>query len=168
MRRFFGRARRMATELRRERTKSRIRMMRAEDAGAVADILRRSPEAVSWPETVLKETLGSEGGLELVSEADGAALGFLIGRRVVEEAEILNLAVAPGSRRVGEGTALLKAAFESFRSCGARHVFLEVRESNAAGIAFYEKHGFSKTGRREGYYRDPVEAAIVMEIRLTD
>ena len=158
----------MATELRQERTKSRIRMMRAEDAGAVADMLRRSPEAVFWPETVLKETLGSEGGLELVSEADGAALGFLIGRRVVEEAEILNLAVAPGSRRVGEGTALLKAAFESFRSCGVRHVFLEVRQSNVAGIAFYEKHGFSKTGRREGYYQDPVEAAIVMEIRLSE
>jgi ribosomal-protein-alanine N-acetyltransferase len=46
-------------------------------------------------------------------------------------------------------------------------VFLEVRESNRAAIAFYDKHGFAKTGRRVRYYQDPVEAAILMEKKLT-
>src|SRR6266853_1984719 len=66
-------------------------------------------------------------------------------------AEILNLAVIPVKRRKGEGGALLKAAVEALRARKVSRVFLEVRESNEAGIAFYEKQGFSKTGRRAGY-----------------
>lgn len=158
----------MATELRREEERSAIRILRREDGGAVAEILRRSPEAVFWPETSVREVLGWKGVLGLASEVRRAVAGFLIGRQVGEEAEVLNLAVAPESRRRGEGGALLRAAVEEFRKRGVNRVFLEVRESNAAGIAFYEKHSFSEKGRREGYYRDPVEAAIVMEIRLTD
>jgi len=46
-------------------------------------------------------------------------------------------------------------------------VFLDVRESNESAIAFYEKWGFCKKGRRAGYYHDPEEAAIVMEMKLT-
>jgi [ribosomal protein S18]-alanine N-acetyltransferase len=157
----------MATELRRERAKSAVRPLRAEDAATVADILHQSPEAVFWPEASVKEVLEWRGILGMVSEADGKVVGFLIGRQAKDEAEILNLAVAPEGRRQGKGAALLTAAFESLRACGVSRVFLEVRESNAAAVAFYGEHGFSKSGRREGYYREPFEAAIVMERNLT-
>ena len=158
----------MATELRPERARSTIRTLRAEDASAVAEVLRQSAEAVFWPEASVKEVLEWKGALGLGSQAGGELVGFLIGRNVASEAEILNLAVAPGSRRKGEGGALLKAAIEEFRMRGVSRVFLEVRESNVTGISFYEKHGFSKAGRREGYYRDPSEAAIVMEKKLAE
>ena len=158
----------MATELRREEERSAIRTLRPEDARAVAEILRRSPEAVFWPVSSVREVLGWKGILGLASEVKGEVVGFLIGRQVGEQAEVLNLAVAPESRRRGGGGALLRAAVVEFRKRGANSVFLEVRESNAAGIGFYEKHSFTQAGRREGYYRDPLEAAIVMEIRLTD
>ncbi len=157
----------MVAELRPERTRSTLRRLRAEDAGAVAEILRQSPEAVFWPEASVKEVLKWKGALGIATEAAGKVAGFLIGRQTGDEAEVLNLAVAPESRRRGDGGALLKAAAEEFRSRGVSRVFLEVRESNARGIAFYGKHGFSKTGRRDGYYRDPSEAAIVMERKLT-
>jgi ribosomal-protein-alanine acetyltransferase len=156
----------MATELGRERAKSAIRTLRAEDAGAVAEILRRSPEAVFWPEASVKEALEWQGILGIASEANGKLVGFLIGRQTSEEAEILNLALAPESRRKGEGSALLQAAVEEFRTRGVNRVFLEVRESNAPGITFYARHEFSITGRREGYYRDPSEAALVMERKV--
>ena len=84
-----------------------------------------------------------------------------------EEAEILNLAVVLAKRRKGEGGALLKAAMDEFQARHVSRVFLEVRESNEGGIAFYERHGFLKTGRRASYYRNPEEAAIVMEKKLT-
>ncbi len=158
----------MATELRPEPWKSGLRRLSAEDAEAVAEILRQSPEAVFWPEASVKEVLQWKGTLGIATEAAAKVSGFLIGRQAGDEAEVLNLAVAPGSRRKGEGGALLKTAVEEFRTRGISRVFLEVRESNAAGIAFYGKHGFSKTGRREGYYRDPSEAAIVMERKLTE
>jgi ribosomal-protein-alanine acetyltransferase len=157
----------MATELRPEQPRSTLRRLRAEEPEAVAEILRQSPEAVFWPEASVKEVLEWKGILGIASEAAGRVVGFLIGRQTGEEAEVLNLAVAPGNRRRGEGGGLLKMAVEEFRTRGVSRVFLEVRESNATGIAFYEKHGFSKTGRREGYYRDPCEAAIVMERKLT-
>jgi len=158
----------MATELKRERASLSIRTLRPADAAAVAEILLQFPEAVFWPEPSVREVLGWKGILGLACEVWGELAGFLIGRQTGDEAEVLNLAVAAGSRRRGEGSALLRAAVVEFRTCGVRRIFLEVRESNAAGIAFYRKHSFSQAGRREGYYREPVEAAILMEFKLTE
>ena len=156
----------MATELQPANAGPVIRPLKADDSAAVAEILRQSPEAVFWPEASVKEAFEWKGALAIASEAGGKLRGFLIARQAADEAEILNLAVALESRRSGMGGALLSAAFQSFRARGVRLVFLEVRESNAAAIAFYAKHGFSKTGRREDYYRDPRESAIVMERKL--
>lgn len=156
----------MATELRLEHAGPVIRALCAEDAAAVAQILRQAPEAVFWPEASAKEVLEWKSALGLGSEADGKLLGFLIARQAGNEAEILNLAVAPEKRRSGMGGALLGMAIESLRVRGVGRVFLDVRESNAAAIAFYAKHGFSKIGRRENYYRGPRESAIVMQREL--
>ena len=158
----------MATELRREEEIPAIRAIRREDSGAVAEILRRSPEAVFWPQASVREVLEWQGILGLARVAGGEVVGFLIARQVKDEAEVLNLAVAPENRRKGEGGALLRAAVADFRKRGVIRVFLEVRESNAAAIAFYKNHSFLQAGRREGYYRDPVEAALVMDIQLTE
>jgi ribosomal-protein-alanine N-acetyltransferase len=157
----------MAAETRRERAGAVIRTLREEDAAAVTEILRGAPESVFWPESSVKEVIATKNAVALVSEAEGEAIGFLIGRQAVDEAEILNLAVAKENRRRGEGGALLEAVLEEFRARGVSRVFLEVRDSNAAAQAFYGKHGFSKIGRREGYYREPFESAIVMEKKFT-
>jgi ribosomal-protein-alanine N-acetyltransferase len=144
-----------------------IRNFCAADARAVAEIMGESPEAANWTEDNYRETAGGKGVVALVSEAEEKVTGFLVGRQVGDEAEILNFAVAPCKRGQGEGGALLRMALEEFRSRGVSCVFLEVRESNEKGIAFYEKHGFAKTGRRPGYYRDPEQAAILMEMKIT-
>jgi ribosomal-protein-alanine N-acetyltransferase len=86
---------------------------------------------------------------------------------VADEAEILNLAVRRQNQRRGEGHALLSAVLGQLHRRGVNKVFLEVRESNEAGISFYEKMGFAETGRRPGYYREPEEAAVLMEKKLT-
>jgi len=157
----------MAAELRRELVHSRIRPLQTADAAAAADILREAPEAVFWPAASVKEVLQWQGVVALASETKGQVSGFLIGRQTGDEAEILNLALAARHRRKGEGGALLTAAMGELRIRGVSRVFLEVRESNHIAMAFYRKHGFSKSGRREGYYRDPPEAAVVMEKRLS-
>jgi len=156
----------MGAEAKRERGERNIRAFREADAAPVAEILRASPEASQWTELGFRELLGWRGVLALVSEDESKVTGFVIGRELAGEAEILNLAVLVANRRRGEGAALLKAAMDELRARHVSRVFLEVRESNAAGTAFYEKHGFSKTGRRVGYYRNPEEAAIRMERRL--
>jgi ribosomal-protein-alanine N-acetyltransferase len=82
---------------------------------------------------------------------------------VLDEGEILNLTVVRANRRHGEGTALSREMLKSFAARGVQRVFLEARESNLAGIAFYKKLGFGQVGRREGYYREPAEAALILE-----
>src|SRR5437667_9678497 len=156
----------VAAETERDSMVAKIRAVGLADSVAAAEILRGSPEAAQWTEWGLKELLGWPGVLALVSESEGKVNGFIIGRQVAEEAEILNLAVGPVKRRQGEGGALLKAALQGFRARRVSRVFLEVRESNDTAIAFYAKHGFSKMGRRAGYYHDPEEAAVVMEMKL--
>ena len=156
----------MATRTKRDSTAATIRAFGEADAAATAQILRTSPEAAQWTEWGLRELLGWSGVVALVTEDDGKVNGFIVGRQAGEEAEILNLAVIQARRRKRQGSALLKAAMAEFRARQVSRVFLEVRESNESGIAFYEKHGFSKTGRRAGYYHDPEEAATVMEKKL--
>jgi [ribosomal protein S18]-alanine N-acetyltransferase len=144
-----------------------VRPFRIKDAPAAYEVLKRSPEAAQWTEWGFKELLEWQGVVALIAEDEGKVTGFVVGRQMGEEAEILNLAVILEKRRKGEGRALLKTAMDEFQARHVNRVFLEVRESNEGGIAFYESHGFFKTGRRAGYYRDPEEAAIVMEMRLT-
>jgi [ribosomal protein S18]-alanine N-acetyltransferase len=157
----------MATKTKRDSVAATIRAFGQVDVAAAAEILRTSPEAAQWTEWGLKELLSWQGVVALVSAENDKVNGFIVGRQTGEEAEILNLAVTPANRRKGEGGALLKTVMAEFRARDVSRVFLEVRESNEGAMAFYEKHGFSKTGRRAGYYRDPEEAAIVMERKLT-
>ena len=156
----------MGAEIQRAHINATIRAFLPADAAAVTEILRESPQASNWTEASVRESSGWRRMVSLVRESDGKVTGFIIGRQVADEAEILNLAVTPSARQRGEGGALLRAALDEARLRGVKRVSLEVRESNKAGIAFYEKHGFLKTGRRAGYYRDPEEAALVMERKL--
>jgi ribosomal-protein-alanine N-acetyltransferase len=156
----------MGAETKRERSAGTIRAFRAEDSAALASILREAPEAANWTQASYREWMNSPGAVAFVSEGDGRVTGFIIGRQVSDEAEVLNLAVAPQARRKGQGGALLKRSLDEFRALGAGRVYLEVRESNVTAMAFYAKHGFSQSGRRPKYYRKPEEAAIVLEMRL--
>jgi ribosomal-protein-alanine N-acetyltransferase len=157
----------MVAEESRKHVGTTIRAFLPADATAVTKILRAAPEASQWTELGFKELLAWRGVLALVSEENMEISGFIVGRQVADEAEILNLAVRPASRRKGEGGELLKAAMDEFRTRHARRLFLEVRESNAGGIAFYRKHGFAKSGERPRYYSDSKEAAVTMETKLT-
>lgn len=143
-----------------------IRAMRPEDVAAVSTILRESPEAAKWNAQSLEEALQWPGGVALVAETGSGLSGFVMGRQTADEGEILNIAVKANVRRQGAGSALLRAALEEFTAQKARKTFLEVRESNATAIQFYQRAGFAQVGKRSSYYRDPEEAAILMEKRL--
>jgi [ribosomal protein S18]-alanine N-acetyltransferase len=146
--------------------KKPIRRFDARDAEAVGKILSESPEAAAWTVKSL-EQLNKRGELGWVIEEKKKVVGFLVVRDVVAEAELLNLCVAPARRRTGLAEALLTEALAELRRNRIDRLFLEVRESNVPAISFYEKHGFGKTGRRPGYYRDPDEAAVLMMKELT-
>jgi [ribosomal protein S18]-alanine N-acetyltransferase len=143
-------------------TPLKVRPFQPGDTEAVSEICRRSPEAAQWPKESYYQA-HSSGQIVLIAEINGQICGFLVARVTEEEAEILNVAVDAAHRRKGTGTALLEAAITAAQAQNAKNIYLEVRESNRAAIAFYVKHGFSKTAERRGYYNRPTENAVVMK-----
>ena len=121
----------------------------AAEAEAVADILAASfdtPEQ-AWDASALS-TLVRDGAVTLA--APDAVAVF---RVVLDEAELLSVAVRPVARGRGLGTALLAAAEQAAREAGAARMFLEVAIGNAAARALYARAGYREDGRRRGYYR---------------
>jgi ribosomal-protein-alanine N-acetyltransferase len=97
--------------------------------------------------------------------------GFLLGRAVAGEAELLTVAVAPEARGRGLGQRLVSRFLYQARLRGAEVAFLEVAEDNASARAVYSRAGFKESGRRRGYYRTPEGRAVdalVMQRVLTD
>lgn len=86
--------------------------------------------------------------------------GFLLGRAVAGEAELLTLAVAPEARRRGLGRKLVARFLYQARLRGAVTAFLEVADTNTGARALYAASGFAESGRRKGYYRDGNGAAV--------
>jgi ribosomal-protein-alanine acetyltransferase len=91
-----------------------------------------------------------------------AVVGYVVTWVVADEAELANLAVAPGRRRAGIGRSLLDSAIADVLARGATSLYLEVRESNVAGRAMYGGRGFVPVGRRPSYYRNPTEDALLL------
>ena len=90
----------------------------------------------------------------------GEATGFALGRVVLDEAELLTIAVAPDARRSGTGRALL-AEFERIaQQRGAARCFVDVAANNAAARALYRAEGYAESGRRKGYYRQNNAPAV--------
>lgn len=102
----------------------------------------------------------------LVAAAPDGVAGYVIAQDAADEAEILNLAVAPARHRGGIGRALVERALATLAGRGAWRVFLEVREANAAARALYAALGFEEVGRRPEYYRRPVEDAIILRAAI--
>ena len=95
--------------------------------------------------------------------------GFALSRRVLDEAEILTVAIAPEARGRGHARALLLRHLDELARAGVRLVHLEVEEGNAPAIALYRRLGFQEIGRRPGYYARPDgtrRAAITMSLKL--
>lgn len=142
-----------------------IRPARTADARRLVPLERRC-FSDPWSQEAFEDLFASPFGRGLVAERLGEIEGYLVARAVAGEGEILNLAVAPEARGRGLGGHLLEAALESLALAGAREVYLEVRDTNAAAQSLYHRRGFRAIGRRARYYRNPVEDAIVLRLAL--
>ena len=106
----------------------------------------------SWSEQHVESQLTSSRCLNLgVSTAKGL-VGFAFVSRVLDEAELYQIAILPAAQGRGVATALLHELIERLQVLGVIRLMLEVRESNVAAIRLYESFGFVLDGRRKGYY----------------
>ena len=127
-------------------------------AGLMAEIHRTAfPATEAWSRDVMLLQLGMPATFGLVY----SHAGMILGRVAADEAEILTLAVDPGQRRRGVGSALLSTAMARAGSLGATFMFLEVAVTNDAARALYAAHGFIEAGLRRHYYTDGTNALIL-------
>jgi ribosomal-protein-alanine acetyltransferase len=143
-----------------------VRTCKEEDLAAVHELLSMAPEAAGWSLAGLGSFVKEYPEHNLIACKGHEIVGYISGRTAGSEGEVLNLVVRDRHRREGVGRVLVKALLQVFGRAGVVQVFLEVRESNGRGAAFYQKLGFQQIGRREGYYSIPVEAALVLGLAL--
>jgi len=92
--------------------------------------------------------------------------GYIVARETAGELHINNFAVRSEFRRLGIGAMLLNQVLNEARQRKANAAFLEVRSTNHAAQALYEKCGFRAIARRANYYTEPREDAVVMSLEL--
>jgi ribosomal-protein-alanine N-acetyltransferase len=109
--------------------------------------------------------LSSPHSFPLVAVIEGAVGAYVCLMSLFEEAQILDIVVAPHLRGRSIARALLEHAAAIAREKHAEIMTLEVRASNTDAIALYERFGFSRTGIRPKYYED-AEDALLMEKSL--
>lgn len=127
-------------------------------------LIERASFADPWTEESFRRLLVGDSAIfqVLVVPPDDAIAGYVIAYAVEEDAELLNVAVAPNHRGRGLAGQMVDALLIELGRLGVRTAFLEVRESNRAARALYGSRGFTEIGRRKSYYRRPVEDALVM------
>ena len=108
------------------------------------------------------ELMLTEQASALVALEDGRVLGYVGMMCVLDEGQIINVAVHPDARRRGVGRTLMQAAEAYAKERGIVFLSLEVRESNIAARSLYSSLGWEEQGIRKGFYSHPVENACVM------
>ena len=139
----------------------RIVPMTGDHLDEVAE-LERICFTTPWSRNMLVEELQNDCAAFLVALDDEDHVAGYAGLLVVlDEGYIDNVAVRPECRRQGIGDRLLEV-FCRFGQAHLAFLTLEVRPSNAAAVALYEKPGFQEAGRRKDYYTDPTEDALLL------
>jgi ribosomal-protein-alanine N-acetyltransferase len=138
----------------------RVRRLAYGDLPAVLAIERRSFQT-PWSLAMFVLELSKPSGICLgITDERGSLIGYLICSRYADVWHLMNVAVTPERRREGIATELMTRLFET-TGPDAR-VTLEVRTSNSAAIAMYNRFGFRPAGHRRRYYHDNGEDALIM------
>lgn len=137
------------------------------DLEAVADLTRRA-DPFGWTLRNFSDAHASGNTLTVLT-VDGVTSGIAAVMHVLDESELLEIAVQPAMQERGYGKALLAQAIALARRNGAVRMFLEVRESNARARKMYTSFGFEETGRRKNYYptENGREDAILMTAQFS-
>lgn len=138
-----------------------VRRMRQDDIPAAAAIEAAVPDG--WSARAISEYAAMDASRCFVAASGQGVCGFAAFTCAAGEANLDALSVAAHTRRCGAARALLGAAFCALREEGAACIFLEVRTQNAPARALYTSLGFTQTGVRKGFYKNPADDAVLMK-----
>ena len=119
--------------------------------------------SMPWSETSVRSELTNPLSLWLVAVENDCVLGYIGSQSVMDEADVMNVAVDPRYRRNGIALALVEALVAALNEKGVHALLLEVRASNEPAKALYARQGFVQVGHRPNYYRNPKEDALILK-----
>ena len=119
-----------------------------------------------WSENSIASELKNPLSFWLVALDGERVAGYIGSQTVMDESDMMNVAVHPDYRKQGIATALILGLVEELRKRGSRCLTLEVRASNETAISVYRKLEFQEVGRRKNYYRNPREDALILRKEL--
>lgn len=128
------------------------------------DFIAHGPSIIyvtEWDESATGATDGSAVGGSAAGAGAARLAGFVFAWLAADELQVIDIGVDVQQRRRGIAQALLNRLMAHGRGAGARRISLDVRENNAAAVAFYLKNGFQKAGRRKDYYPDGVDGIFM-------
>jgi [ribosomal protein S18]-alanine N-acetyltransferase len=145
-----------------------VRRARSADAAEIARIQAAS-FAEPWSQDEWSKQIAEAHALAyVVPQRQEGRAGFLLARRVADEAEIISLTVDPSARRQGIAKAMLEHLISDLGADLPCRLFLEVSVRNVAAIALYELHGFAEVGLRKAYYKEPNGELVDAKILARD
>ena len=115
-----------------------------------------------WSENSVAGELTNQLAHWLVAVDGDRVAGYVGSQTVMDETDMMNIAVHPDYRRQGIAEALVQTLVSDLKTRGSRCLTLEVRASNEPAQRLYEKLGFSQIGKRPNYYRNPKEDAYIL------
>ena len=115
-----------------------------------------------WSEKSVASELDNPLSLWLVAMEGECLAGYVGSQTVLDETDMMNIAVHPNYRRRGVAKQLVERLVETLKQRGSRCLTLEVRASNEPARKLYEKLGFQQIGLRKNYYRNPREDALIL------
>ncbi|HEM5235110.1 TPA: ribosomal protein S18-alanine N-acetyltransferase [Streptococcus suis] len=127
-------------------------------AGAVLAVMESVYETSPWTLEQIASSMSSQDEDYYLAYKGQELVGFLAVQTVLDEMEILQIAVKADFQRLGIASQLMADVMD-----WDGDIFLEVRESNSAAQALYTRQHFTKIGKRKDYYRNPVEDAVIMK-----
>lgn len=141
----------------------KIRQAVADDVYAI-NIIEQATSPEPWSEqALLNDIVSNENAIVLVAEADGKIIAYSDTWKVADELQLCNIAVLEEYRGNHIASEMLSVIADIGNELGCKTITLEVRESNDPAINLYVRKGFKKVGKRESYYIDTNEAAILMD-----
>lgn len=142
-----------------------VRLMKESEITAIAGIERRMFSA-SWSEETIRDSWNKMPSTFLVAVEKEQIIGFLIFFYVLNEGEIIRIAVEKEYQKQGVGSLLIAELERICRQKEITKLMLEVRKNNVSALNFYRKHGFETDGIRKDYYGTPSEDAVLMSCEI--
>lgn len=115
-----------------------------------------------WSEKSIAGELTNPLSCWIVAQEAEQIVGYVGSQTVLDESDMMNIAVSPAYRRQGIAEKLVQTLIDALRARGSHTLTLEVRASNVPAQALYEKLGFQQIGLRKNYYRNPKEDALIL------